>query len=328
MSAPTTGGRTFTLPRGASAGTLITERGASSDEPLVLINRSQDSAWIGSDSGVGPSSGVPLEGGTSLPWTSSGPLYAAADPAAAGPVQLVASSAVDGWTPSPYALAGAVAAKMLATGVPNVLTTATVANGRLTANASQTYDVSGYASVVVWAVASIKYEFQDGTDVDSDIIQAGVPTRLAVVGTTLKITDASGGANTFYVIGSNRPALARFDARRNAGQGDRWSLTAPGSVLSGADLPMTQLDSTVVLQGRAMLSVTMDPGTKGRLVLSSPLGNTWLADSAEAVVSSSSSLVVVREIALPAGSSYSLVFHSTAAQTLGNVIAMLIPSEL
>jgi len=95
----------------------VAQRIGSLKDPLTIINQSNDQVWLSDTAGVTPDTGVPLPGQTSLQWARPGFLYASLDPAATAPVDLVLSTGVDQWQPSPIAVAAAAAAALFASGV-------------------------------------------------------------------------------------------------------------------------------------------------------------------------------------------------------------------
>jgi hypothetical protein len=144
-----TGGRLTTLAVGGQA-QLLTEF-AGGTPPLLIINTGTDLAWVSGDSSVGPASGVPLEPGTALPWTTPGIVYAVADAAAAAPIPLYITSAASAWTPSPATIAAEVSTALLAAGVPNVFLSASLLDADLSNLPANTLplDVHKYASLQI-----------------------------------------------------------------------------------------------------------------------------------------------------------------------------------
>lgn len=239
-------GRPATLTLGG--GPVLLTPGAGGDPPLVIVNTSKDRAWIAGDSTVSSNNGVPLDPGTSLPWTGTGEVWGVADDAATAPIVVYITSAVSGWTPSPAAIASQVAAELLATGIPNVLTETVVADQvSIPAGNSQDFDVSGYASVVVNVSDTASYEFIVNAPLAGEVlldqdafslgITGGTPIRLAVVGPILRVFNHAAFGLDCTIVGSNRPAFERYDARSNIQQVQTYA-TNVGNVLAGGKAGM------------------------------------------------------------------------------------------
>jgi hypothetical protein len=121
---------------------------------LVINTSTVGRVWLGTSSGVGPQNGTPLEAGTAAPWDQDGQLYAVLDPSAAAAVTSILPGAVSRYDPSPAAIAAAaapaIAAQLLAQGIPNVLTSVKVGDFTLAAGASTAnIAVTGYAGLVL-----------------------------------------------------------------------------------------------------------------------------------------------------------------------------------
>lgn len=73
--------------------------------PVSIINNSAtDTVWLGSDSSLGQSNGIPLQAQSQTQWGSgTGPVdvYAILDSAASNPVTVIAGGDISGWQPSP-----------------------------------------------------------------------------------------------------------------------------------------------------------------------------------------------------------------------------------
>ena len=103
----------MTLPAGGRAVAVASSTNAvmlTEYAPVTVINIGTSRVWLAADSGVGPSNGVPLDAGTSIPWTANGQLWAVLDSGASGSVTLVLTNAASDWTPSPATIAEQVAA--------------------------------------------------------------------------------------------------------------------------------------------------------------------------------------------------------------------------
>lgn len=154
MSAPIGGdSRPFTVAHGAGAQKITSYAPGPSGGPLTVINRGTERVWLSNDSMATSGRGVPLEGGTSVPWIAAGDLWAVPDDANVTDVPLVLTSAVTRWEPSPSAVAAATAAQLLATGVPIVQSSRSLATvtGRNDAGwTSGVLDVGGFQTLSVY----------------------------------------------------------------------------------------------------------------------------------------------------------------------------------
>lgn len=308
---------------------------AAGDRRLINSSLTAGRVWLGTSSGVSTLTGIPLEAGASLTWTDEAELWLIADPAAAGPVSVIVSdSVIDDWNPSPAALAALVAsqtaAQLLATGVPNVLLEQTLYSGTLAAGAIVFVDVSSAASVIITAAqvtstSSLKITQQapGGTTVDEELVPyidlRGVSGRLALVGTTLKITNT--GANpeplNLVIVGSNRAAEHRWDVRQRQANGDAWTL-AQTTMTAATRYTLAANDPAAKLQGLAFASFNSGGGAtaKGRFLCVSPDGTeTVLCDSSEMVTASivaTGGFYQSKLIALPP-SAYTIKFYCGTA---------------
>lgn len=86
----------------ATTPTLVLER-----DTARIINTSSQRVWVSSSGSIGPGSSTPVEGYTSYQAGADGPvtLYAALDPAATLPVDLIVDDGRDPWQPSPLLIA-------------------------------------------------------------------------------------------------------------------------------------------------------------------------------------------------------------------------------
>lgn len=322
-----------TLTPGRAA-TLITEYAGGDDDPIRIIspNPGAPRVYLGTDSGVSPLTGVPLDGGTSLPWTNPGQLWAVADPAAAAATSLTITTLVEDWQPSPAAIATQTAQQLLAGGVPNVLKQDTLFIGTVpAAPGTVTIDVSGYST------ASILFTQPANPMVDISIAQQvtgsapyyvsseryalssnnRAPITFEVVGGTLVITNNVAAPAQIRVVGSNRNVPTRMDVRSNVGRIDQWSLAQPAAginVVAGTQYPMLQYDPTAQLQGLCFAAFRYGAGTTaaGHWVIQTPEGlQASLCDSTEMIVANlpgTGQKVASKLIALPA-STYTVIFY-------------------
>lgn len=279
------GGRTFQV---AQAAVLLTEyaRQSDSDEVLV-INLGNVRVWLAGNSSVAPANGVPLDPGTALPWSTSGQVWAVADPAATSAVPVLITSASNSWTPSPAAIALQVAQQLLETGIPNVYTESTVYDGTVPGSGtpSVTLDVSGFASIVVIEAGSggprdsgVQVDWLSTDPAITDVICSDFvhgTMRLPCVSGKVKITNLLGAtqAITLKVLGTNRPTPRTRES--NNEKIDHWSLSNNPWVASATPVDFNEDDSTVNLQGDCYLYilVTGSQALKGRFIIRQLFGN-------------------------------------------------------
>ena len=227
-----TGGRLATLAPGGPA-QLLTEFAAGKDAPLLIINTGTDLAWVAGNSSVGPASGVPLEPGTALPWTTPGIVYAVADATAAAPIPLYITSAASAWTPSPATIAAEVATALLAAGIPNVFLSAQLLNDDLSNLPANTLplDVHKYASLQIaltpgGAVTTLTAQYVFYADaagtipIESGTLSCNSGAALDAPSWTIPVSGPffslfpTGGLGTKHInariIGTNRPSSKRL----------------------------------------------------------------------------------------------------------------------
>lgn len=201
--------------------------------------------YLGTSSSVQSSNGVPVPAGSSVQWTASGQLWAVAGPDATGPMLVIASGQISSWAPSPEVIALAVAQQLLATGLPNVLTSQVIGDFVLPA----AIDVHGYDSVLlimtdtpVSQPVAVNYQFTDVAN--TALVQPGewaqqggapIPLTLPVLGPTLLMQQAAADTNpvhTVRVIGTNRAApRGHADALGYSPEG--FESTYAGGLVSG-----------------------------------------------------------------------------------------------
>lgn len=320
------GARNFVLTPGA-APTLLTEYAGGDQAPLSVINTSSVRVYLAADGAVAPSSGVPLDPMTSLPWSTAGQLWAIADPAGSGPAAVTITSAIDSWTPSPATIAAEVAAQLLATGIPPVYTAtrllgpAPVNNGD-----SVSIDVTNYSELIINAdpcqIQVDQYDSAGGTLLDSEIVQTIgniQPVRMQLLGTSVTITNKVGARATINVLGTNRPPGPRLDTRRMSAGGDRWDMSTQ-AVAAGNTYPLLQAGIGVQLQGLAWADFQLSGNTiTGQFWAQYGGQNTILCDSAEMYAANGTNARALgRLIALPPND-YTIAFH--CGSTSGNVAA-------
>lgn len=138
-----------TLIPGASP-VMITEYMPGAPNGALVINTGlAGTVYCGSNSSVQPSTGVPIPGGTSVPWILPGQLWAYLDPATTSLNQdLVVTGDIAGWEPSPLVLATALAAE----GIPSVLLQTQLFKGTMAqapAGNITNLPVASYASLLI-----------------------------------------------------------------------------------------------------------------------------------------------------------------------------------
>jgi hypothetical protein len=273
------GGRPTVLTVGGSA-QMLTEF-ASTDPPLLVINTSNDLAWVSGDSSVGSSSGVPLEPGTSLPWAAGGQVWAVADPAAAAPITVYITSAAQRWDPSPAAIGAIVAAQLLAGGVPNVLVTDTVlASQNVNNGPPVVIDVHKYASLTVEInnvlatpqVITINYLDANGNAFDSTnfTIPGSIAAALILPVRTPKISVASDNVSgvIMTVYGSNRTVDKPRVSQRNM---SKYATSSAGPWV--ANTPV-DLGLTTIMDGLVTASIMWAATSTNTGVLCMTIGQT------------------------------------------------------
>jgi len=329
------GGRTFTLLPGQPI--MLTEYAAGPNAPLTVINTSDDTIYVADSSSVGIGTGVPVAAGTSIPWTQPGQIWAVLDPAATDTAAVVITGAIAAWSPSPTAIAAAVAAELLAQGIPTVSREVTLFNANVAAGGSTgLIDISTYASIVLEALGQqpllITQTDNSGNLVDDEyaggVAPAVFPMRMALSGTKVQIFNQGATSVTLRVLGSSRPAVARLDARLGASLGDAWSF--PNTTLTnGQPFLLTQaLGGGVQLQGLVYASFWVSAAAKGRFELTPPNGGvggtpTIIADTSTFVVDAHTNEALADKLmALPAAP-YSVYFRSAAAQTIAGGVGFI-----
>lgn len=240
MTVPDGGGRTFILTPG-NAATLLTQNAPGPDDPATVIssNVAGCRVYLSSDGAVSPSNGVPLDPGSSTPWTKDGTLYALPDPAGTAPATVTLTRAVDDWQPSPAAIAAQVAAQLLAQGVPSKLLFDTIEAGVTLPVApawSSPIDVSGYASLVLdfqltggVTPYGLGYRFLDpaGGVLDFQYV-SNWPAIIPVVGPQIQLQINGTLTGTADLYGTNRASLAPHWKAATGYFGEGFHGVAPG----------------------------------------------------------------------------------------------------
>jgi hypothetical protein len=320
------GGRPFVLGGGAAA-QLLTEYAVGAP-PLLLVNISTDRAWIGSDSNVGPSNGVPLDPGTALPWTGQGSVWGVADSGAANPITVYITSAIAGWTPSPATIAAETAAQLLASGVPSVLTEQVIYDA-IPFGGPAVIDVHGYASLLLelvnpGAAATQQYSFQTaaGDSVGFGDTFGTTPAVVPVIAGRLVL--AADGWEV-RVTGTNRPpphgrpTIAGFTS-------EAWILSFAGTTVAGQTLTWTPTaKSGPAFQGPASAYLTISAAEKGYWIARTNQNDAIIADTGQGHTSANGSLAVAAQVALPANTTQlGFLAETSSAGVIGT--AYLIPA--
>jgi len=291
----------------------------------VINLSSQSTVWLAGNPGVAENNGFPLQPLASMEKPATGPLYAVLESGSTeSAVVILVGDDLSGYS-DPVALASAVATALLATGVPNVLTESVVATNALLPNggAPQTFDVSGYASIVIVGrdnALPCTYEFQTDTGQTTDRdyfvpILAGnqLPVRLAVSSGNLVLKNVSGLADMHVdIVGTNRPALTRFDGRSRANTVQSWS---GGIVAAGNDAQLAINDPLRQPHGLCFARFALSQATQtgyffAEDVTSLATGFIVLCDAAEMMTGAANAARYLSKlVSIPAGAN--MWFHCT-----------------
>lgn len=205
-----TPGQVSTVSTGIAPGTTI-----YNGDPAAAV-------WLSANGAPGPGSGMRVGPKGSLSWTSGGPVFGAVDTGVTNPVTLTLSPNV-GSLVNPVDVGAAVAAQLLAQGVPSVFLGEVIATGTaLPLVTAGNYglvglDVSRYASIVVTVRPLLTAQISatctdDGGgnlgSFDFPLTYAGSPVTftIPVTGPKLDLNVAStAGTYSYIVYGSNRP---------------------------------------------------------------------------------------------------------------------------
>lgn len=203
---------------------------------LVANTDSTDAVWIGPDSSVAPGNGTKLGPLGSVEWTTANSaVYAVVDTGVTNPVILTTSSDVSN-VDNPVAVGSAVAAQLLATGVPSVLTGGIISYN----DPSAIIDVSQYASITVSVLivtpGKLVYQFfagNGGVALSTRTLVIANPTTLTfsvpVNGPWFQIS-SSGGFSNLMMYGSNRALKETiFGTSASASKGMTQTWTASGT---------------------------------------------------------------------------------------------------
>lgn len=316
-------------------GMIATLSVSMSDGATIQNQDSNSAVWLSASPGVAPGVGVRLGPNGSVQWTTAGsPCYAVTDTGVTTPVSLVLSSDIS-MPVNPVDVASAVAARLLATGIPSVLL-GEVVGSQLGGN----MDVSHYASltvkVQVLTPGRLTYQFTSdsaGWQVISSrnlvVSVAGYVTfNVPVNGPYFNISGVDMGAlNNLSIYGTNRvlkESLLGVSASATIAPTRAW--------VSG-----TQQDvgmSITTNGGSHGLRMAVTGSAKGLLMASvwdettQALGNIPIAQTGEALPSPSGIAGVVeltKVVQLPPGV-VKFVFLPYTTATFQVVIGIIPPS--
>jgi hypothetical protein len=181
----------------------------------VYNHDTQDAIWVGVTPDVSPGNGSKVGALGSVVWSQNGPIYAVVDTGVTTPVSVTLSTSTTNPV-DPVAVGSAVAAQLLATGVPSVLTGAPVPYN----NTGSIINVSNYAAITVGVLvmAPGKLTYQFTSDAAGFQITASRTLVVAVAGYIyfnapvngpyFQIS-ATGGLNNLSIYGTNRTLVER-----------------------------------------------------------------------------------------------------------------------
>lgn len=322
----------ITLPIDGTA-ELLTEY-AVAGAPLLIINTSDDLAYVAGTTSVSANNGVPLEPGTALPWTAGGTVYAAAAPGTAVPIQVVITSAVPRWDPSPAAIGAEVATQLIAQGLPNVYLDDFL--GKFTiapADSSPPIDVHKYGSVCLIvdtfnSAIQIAFQNQPQTispwnDTLTNPLPSAISQRVARVNVqgywlNLNNLDPTNQA-VIYVVASNRVLPKQIDSALDDGYPMEWN-TASVPMVAGTNYALGQINGNKI-EGPVFAELNVGSGTvKGFFSLdySNDQGQAEtinISDTGE-MHAVGSSFAIFKPMSLPR-CGFGITFHCTTSGTAG-----------
>lgn len=246
--------------------------------------------------------------------------------------------------PDPLALGIAIAEILLAQGIPLVLKETVVYNFvTIAPGGNVSFDSSQFASFIVFAQSifpdatqpflEIEQADPNGDLTDAELhTQPNSPVRYAVSGTQTLIVNLSATPMQVSVLGSNRTADARVDARVFNALPDQWS-AGPTTFTAGNVYPLTHLNSQQVMQGPCFLDFHItDTVCKGllELVVPGPFGTQTaiLTNPAELVAGAPGRFGILKNCSVPyAAWSASFVCTTSAAAPI-SVFAILTAGAL
>lgn len=196
---------------------------------LIVNTDTKNAVWVSTQTNVAPGVGTRIGPLGSLSWTQTSQyVYAVVDTGVATPIIVHVSASVTN-PDNPVDVGLSVAAQILLTGVPNVLTTTTIFGPTPIAGSglSAAIDVSGYASVIVSTgqVAKINAQELDcifydaqgnqGTSYEmsapADSLGLTLPDAvLPVRFPTLRVSNVGVDSQTVTVQGTNRASETAF----------------------------------------------------------------------------------------------------------------------
>jgi len=338
MSAPTTIPADAIRATVTSTAKLVTEYMPAA--PATVINTGTDRVWIGSGSEVSPSNGVPVEAGAYVVWNRAGVLYAVLDPAAtSSSAEIYASTALSAWQPSP----AAIAAELLANGVPNVLTETQIYDQVIPRNTSPAaIDVSGYASLQITVTPQntpqnemIYYWSSDGsTQLVGDFL-SNTFQELPVRAQWLQLVNQSTTTDVLVtIVGSNR-SLASGHDQAGSFTNSPIQFSLPSTTMTAAvfyPVPIVHSNFNFPMPtGRCYLVANLTSATAARGILNlqytAPDGTTQnmpLIDTAEMHLDwTNGALFGSKEVILPMNTNWQLSFQCRVAGTTVVVVTLV-----
>lgn len=275
---------------------MLTEYMPGGTGAQLINTASTGTVYAGTSSSVQPSTGVPIPAGASVQWIKDGQLWLIAGPDVTTPVTIIASALVSAWAPSPEVVGAIIAAQLLLTGIPNVLTETVIGDFVLPPTGSGVLvNVTGYASITLIELdnpgsnrVAMGYNFTDlaftaviGSDQWTNQVGAPAPVTIPVLGPILSLgisADDPASTHTVRIIGSNRPAPSQHPTTIG------YSSTGFEAVLSTTMVAGTTYALPVVhgniFQGPAVVEASIVGNTvKGNWVLTWETGQGALAQN-------------------------------------------------
>jgi hypothetical protein len=279
--------RSFTIQPGADP-VLLTEYMPASGA-LVINTGTAGVVALGTNSAVLPSTGVPLEPGTAVPWITPGQLWAYLDPTTtSSPVTVYLTSNIAGWTPSPAAIAAAAALAIAAQGIPSVYVAQQLDNIAMPIGYSKIYQVGTYASLLLhltnevagqmisltflWYSDAAATQFIAGDQValgNHPIKTMAGSWEIPVRGVAVKIINnaQSLGKADVIVVGTNRPVGGIKQILTT--QMPRVLGFTAQNVTANIPVPLTNLDGLgdyTSLNGQCVAGIAVSAGNTGQAV--------------------------------------------------------------
>lgn len=319
-----------------SLGVVVVKRGitatALSGGPLpagttIYNTDTVNSVWLSSARNVTPNNGMELGPLGSAEWSNDQTqAFACVDTGVSADMLLIVSQDLSN-VQNPVAIGAAIAAKLLVTGIPNVLLEDSIVTSPV-AVGTYNYDVSGYASITVYtsnATATLaQYDISGNRVWYEDISSVGQMLSFIaqIVGVTLRLI-VTGASAQVSITASNRSALLRLDSRTKVTQIDQWTCgTVPIAMIAGTDYLLAQSDTDVHCQGQCYMYASTGfisgaANPKGYFYLRDNTGSLApLIDTADMTVGAAGYLVGGRLVAVPHGP-YKIYFACRVVNATG-----------